>query len=113
MAELREHDGRRYAVQFCYSVPDDAWHIELSEAVPAPETWADLPNAVAYLPGPAFVLAVVPDEDPSAQPFVHLYSGVDRAIPYEVVQWFMEKVSAEVERCRHSLAPNAHEASAA
>ncbi|GGW16592.1 hypothetical protein GCM10018980_20050 [Streptomyces capoamus] len=35
-AELREHAGRHYAIQFHYALPDDAWAVELSEAVPAP-----------------------------------------------------------------------------
>ncbi|MFE1285889.1 hypothetical protein [Streptomyces sp. NPDC058751] len=39
-AELREHAGRHYAVQFHYALPDDAWAVELSEAVPAPTAWA-------------------------------------------------------------------------
>jgi hypothetical protein len=101
MPELRDHEGHLFAVQYCYSVPDGAWHIELSEAVPAPESWATLPNAPTHLPGPAIILAAVPDEDPSEQPTIHLYSGVDRAIPYEIAQWFMEKVTESVETYGH------------
>lgn len=99
MPGLKEHDGQVFAVQYCYSVPDSAWHIDLSEVEPVPEPWATA-SSVASLPGPSFILAVVPDEDPSAQPVIHLYSGVDRAIPYEVMQWFMEKVAEEVESHR-------------
>ncbi|MFD8888877.1 hypothetical protein ACFV0H_41585, partial [Streptomyces erythrochromogenes] len=32
--------GRYYAIQFHYALPDDAWAVELSEAVPAPAAWA-------------------------------------------------------------------------
>lgn len=99
MPELREHNGQVFAVQYCYSVPDSAWHIDLSEVESVPEPWATL-SSVTALPGPSFMLAVVPDEDPSAQPAIHLYGGVDHAIPYEVMQWFMEKVTEEVEKSR-------------
>ena len=54
-SEQLEHAGTRYAVQFTYALPDDAWYVELSEAVPAPAAWADIPHAAeAHLPGPAF-----------------------------------------------------------
>jgi hypothetical protein len=33
--EESEHAGHRYAVQFTSALPDDAWYVELSEAVPA------------------------------------------------------------------------------
>jgi hypothetical protein len=48
--------------------PDDAWCVELSEAVPAPAAWAEIPDAETYLPGVAFLVAVVPDEDPDLSP---------------------------------------------
>ncbi|GAA4566492.1 hypothetical protein [Planotetraspora kaengkrachanensis] len=102
-----ERAGARYAVQFTYALPDDAWYVELSEAVPAPAAWADIPNAKTHLPGPAFVTAVVPDEDPTREPTIHVHGdGKERAIPYEVLRWYMEKVSEEVERCRAGLIEN-------
>lgn len=45
MPELLVHTGRHYAIQFHYALPDDAWCVELSEAVPAPAAWAEIPNA--------------------------------------------------------------------
>jgi hypothetical protein len=90
--------GRRYALEFTYAVPDDAWYIELSEAVPAPSAWADIPGAFSHLPGPALLVAVVPDQDPAREPMIHVNGK--HAIPYEIVRWFMEKVGEEVERCR-------------
>ncbi|TQS25054.1 hypothetical protein [Microbispora sp. KK1-11] len=99
-----EHADTRYAVQFTYALPDDAWYVELSEAVPAPAAWADIPNAETHLPGPAFITAVVPDEDPTREPMIHVHSGRKaRAIPYKVMRWYMEKVSEEIERCRAGL----------
>lgn len=59
-SEQLEHAGTRYTVLFTYAVPDDAWYVELSEAVPAPAAWADIPNTETHLPGPAFLTAVVP-----------------------------------------------------
>jgi len=101
--EQWEHSGRRFAVQFMYAVPDDAWYVELSEAVPAPVEWADIPGAVTHLPGPAFMVAVVPDEDPRREPTVHFPSISEQVVPFEVMRWFMEKVAEEVERCRAAL----------
>ena len=103
MSELREHGGRRFAVQFHYSLPTDAWCVELSEAVPAPESWADRPDSPAYLSGPSFITAEVPDEDPKADPTIHVRSPEGYAVPYEVMLWFMEKVAEEVERCRTAM----------
>jgi len=101
---LREHAGRHYAVQFHYALPDDAWCVELSEAMPAPGEWTEIPNAATHLPGAAFLVAVIPDEDPAAEPTVHLHNHDDHVIPYEIMLWFMEHVAAEVERCRAALA---------
>jgi len=36
MSELRIHAGCHYVVVANYSLPDDAWFIELSETVPCP-----------------------------------------------------------------------------
>ncbi|MEV7675925.1 hypothetical protein [Streptomyces sp. NPDC088752] len=99
--ELREHAGRCYAVLFHYPLADDAWAVELSEAVPAPAEGAETPDAaVTYLPGAAFLVALVPDEDPDLQPVVRVWSPVERVVPYEVMRWFMEQVADQVERCR-------------
>lgn len=100
MPELRVHAGRHYAVQFHYAVSDHAWCVELSEAVPAPAAWAGIPDAVTHLPGAAFLVAVVPDEDPDPEPTVHLRGHDERAVPYEVMRWFMEQVAGQVEHCR-------------
>lgn len=100
MPELREHGGHHYAVQFCYAVPDDAWCVELSRAVPAPATWAENPEAPAHLPGSAFLVAVIPDEDPDLEPTVHFNDENVDAVPYEIMSWFMDHVRDEVERCR-------------
>lgn len=56
MPELHIHEGRYYAIQFHYALPDDAWAVELSKAVPAPAAWAENPNAERYLPGAAFLV---------------------------------------------------------
>ncbi|MDX2701093.1 hypothetical protein [Streptomyces ipomoeae] len=100
MPELRVHAGRHYAIQFHYALPDDAWCVELSEAVPAPAAWADIPNAETHLPGAAFVVAVIPDEDPSREPTVHIHSHEEQVMPYAIMSWFMEQVAEQVERRR-------------
>jgi hypothetical protein len=94
------HAGRHYAVQFFYALPDDAWCVELSEAVPAPAAWAEIPNAKTHLPGAAFLVAVIPDEDPRLDPTIHIHSHDEHVIPYEIMSWFMEHVAERVERCR-------------
>ncbi|MFK4268555.1 hypothetical protein [Streptomyces milbemycinicus] len=74
--------------------------MELSEAVPAPAAWAENPNAGRYLPGAAFLVAFVPDEDPNLEPTVHIHSHDEHVIPYEIMRWFMEQVADQVEPCR-------------
>ncbi|WP_418960296.1 hypothetical protein [Streptomyces tritici] len=98
--EIREHAGRHYSVLFHYALPDDAWAVELSEARPAPAEGADEDAPAGHLPGPAFLVALVPDEDPSAEPTVRIYTPDERAVPYEIMRWFMDQVTDQVERCR-------------
>ncbi|MFF4653275.1 hypothetical protein [Streptomyces sp. NPDC001380] len=81
-------------------MPDDAWVVELSEAVPAPAAWTEIRNAATYLPGAAFLVAFVPDEDPDPEPAVHIHSHDEHVVPYEIMRWFMEQVTGQVERCR-------------
>ncbi|WP_406422191.1 hypothetical protein [Streptomyces sp. NBC_00842] len=47
--------GQGYAIERCYSVPDDAWYLELAGTDPA---------------GRTFLTAIVPDEDPDRTPTV-------------------------------------------
>ena len=110
MSELRVHAGRHYAIQFHYALPDDAWRVELSEAVPAPAAWAEIPNAETHLPGAAFMVAVIPDEDPSLEPAFHIHSHDEHVIPYEIMRWFMEQVAEQVEHCRLAFEQEAPEA---
>ncbi|WP_141208907.1 hypothetical protein [Streptomyces griseorubiginosus] len=99
-AELREHAGCHYAIQLHYALPDDASAVELSEAVPAPAAWSGNPSAAKHLPGAAFLVAFVPDEDPDLEPTVHIHSHDEHVIPYEIMRWFMEQVADQAERCR-------------
>jgi hypothetical protein len=110
MPKLRVHAGCHYAIQFHYAVLDDAWCVELSEAVPAPAASADIPHAETHLPGAAFVVAVIPDEDPSLESAVHIRSDNEHGIPYEIMRWFMEQVAEQVERCRLAFEQGAPEA---
>ncbi|GAB2629625.1 hypothetical protein GCM10027168_71620 [Streptomyces capparidis] len=102
MAELREHAGIHYAIQYHYALPDDSWCLELSEAVPAPAGGA--PGTSSHLPGRAFLAAFVPDEDPAPEPTVHIHSHDEHVVPYEIMRWFMTRVTAEVDRNRAALA---------
>ncbi|MEU8531143.1 MULTISPECIES: hypothetical protein [Streptomyces] len=82
---LHEHPSRAYELQLMYSVPDDAWYLELDHI-------ADQRTVMT---------AIVPDEDPERQPTVCVdpVSG-HHAIPYDVVRWFMGHVEFEIERSR-------------
>jgi hypothetical protein len=100
MPEFRDHAGKRYAIVFHYALPDDAWCVELSEAVPLPPRSAGMPTAMTHLPGSAFLVAYIPDEDPDLEPTVHVHSDDEHVIPYEIMRWFMEEVAGQVERCR-------------
>ncbi|MEU7035326.1 hypothetical protein ABZ958_16775 [Streptomyces sp. NPDC046237] len=82
---LISHEGADYALQILYSVPDDAWYLELD-----------------HVAGDRTVLtAVVPDEDPAREPTVCVdpVSG-HHHIPYDVMRWFMEHVEEEIRTSR-------------
>ena len=104
MSETREHGGRHYAVVANYSLSDDAWFIELSETVPAPAPGVDTVNAAKHAVDEVCLWAVVPDEDPSAEPTIRIRSADKHVIPYEIVCWFMEEVGRWVQRCRADMA---------
>jgi hypothetical protein len=44
-------------------------------------------------------MAMVPD-DPTREPTIHVHGNGERAVPYDVIRWYMEKVAQEIERCR-------------
>ncbi|MFD5233880.1 hypothetical protein ACFWJ5_36190 [Streptomyces qaidamensis] len=108
--ERREHAGHHYAIQFHYALPDDAWAVELSEAVPAPATWTENPSGEMHLPGAAFLVAFVPDEDPNLEPTVHIHSHDGLVVPYEITRWSMEQVADQAERCRIGFQQDGREA---
>ncbi|WP_439680775.1 hypothetical protein [Embleya sp. MST-111070] len=103
-AELREYAGRHYAVLSFYVGPDDAWTLELSEAVPEPPGWPEVPDRPTHTHGAGFLAAFVPDEDPTLEPTIHIHSHDEHVIPYEIMRWFMEQVAEQVERCRVAYA---------
>jgi hypothetical protein len=105
VAHLRQHAGRFYAVLFHYAVHDDAWRLELSEAVPVQEASANCSES-KYTHGQAIVSALVPDEDPSAEPTIEVFSPRGHVLPYEIMCWFMEFVREEVGGCRAALSPH-------
>ncbi len=79
------HPSRDYAITAMYSVPDDAWYLEL-----------DLVREQR-----AVVTAVVPDEDPAREPTVCFDPrGRHLDIPYEVMRWFMDRVADEIRTSR-------------
>ncbi|WUW26118.1 hypothetical protein OG521_37285 [Streptomyces sp. NBC_01463] len=74
-----------YAVTVMYSVPDDAWYLEL-----------DLVARQRTL-----VTAIVPDEDPTREPTVCFDThGPHVDIPYAVIRWFMDQVDEEIRTSR-------------
>ncbi|MFF0415546.1 hypothetical protein ACFYUY_34580 [Kitasatospora sp. NPDC004745] len=77
--------SRDYAITAMYSVPDDAWYLEL-----------DLVREQR-----AVVTAVIPDEDPACEPTVCFDpQGRHLDIPYEVMRWFMDQVAEEIRTAR-------------
>ena len=81
---LRHPDGD-YAITTMYSVPDDAWYLEL-----------DLVDGQRNL-----VIAIVPDEDPAREPTVCFNPHAGHAdVPYEVMRWFMHQVDEEIRTSR-------------
>ncbi|MER7910433.1 hypothetical protein [Streptomyces sp. NPDC096068] len=81
---LRHPDGD-YAITTMYSVPDDAWYLEL-----------DLVAVQRNL-----VTAIVPDEDPAREPTVCFNPHAEHTdIPYDVMRWFMHQVDEEIRTSR-------------
>ncbi|MFG2946237.1 hypothetical protein [Streptomyces adustus] len=81
---LRHPDGD-YAITAMYSVPDDAWCLEL-----------DLMSGQRTL-----VIAIVPDEDPAREPTVCFNPHAGHTdVPYEVMRWFMQQVDEEIRSSR-------------
>ncbi|MFB7663605.1 hypothetical protein ACFC1R_06580 [Kitasatospora sp. NPDC056138] len=79
------HPSRDYAITAMYSVPDDAWYLEL-----------DLVREQR-----AVVTAIIPDEDPAREPTVCFDpQGRHLDIPYEVMRWFMDQVAEEIRTSR-------------
>ncbi|MET9655182.1 hypothetical protein ABZZ44_33605 [Streptomyces sp. NPDC006460] len=79
------HPGGDYAITAMYSVPDDAWYLEL-----------DLVAGQRNL-----VTAIVPDEDPAREPTVRFHPHAGHAdVPYEVMRWFMHQVDEEIRTSR-------------
>ncbi|MEU5539193.1 hypothetical protein [Streptomyces sp. NPDC020362] len=80
-----QHPKGDYAITAMYSVPDDAWYLEL-----------DLVAGQRNL-----VTAIVPDEDPAREPTVCFNPhGPHVDVPYEVIRWFMDQVDAEIRTSR-------------
>ncbi|MER6347375.1 hypothetical protein ACWC10_25470 [Streptomyces sp. NPDC001595] len=79
------HPDGEYAITTMYSVPDDAWYLEL--------------DVVAGRR--SVVTAIVPDEDPAREPTVCFDpQGGHLDIPYEVMRWFMDQVAEEIRTSR-------------
>ncbi|AXX31113.1 hypothetical protein APASM_3748 [Actinosynnema pretiosum subsp. pretiosum] len=84
-------------MQYVYNVDAELWQVELCEAMP-------VPKADRHLLGAAFATAIVSDADPRHEAVVRFEAGVREAIPFAVLSWYLEAVTAEVERCRAVLA---------
>lgn len=65
--------------------------------MPSPAAWSAIEGAVRELPGNAFLIAVVPDEDLTRTPFVLIG---DHEVPFTVLQRFVRIVEAEDKRVR-------------
>lgn len=79
------HPHGDYVITTMYSVPDDAWYLEL-----------DLVAEQRTL-----VTAIVPDEDPAREPTVCFTpDGRHLDVPYEVMRWFMDQVEEEIRTSR-------------
>ncbi|WP_310724770.1 hypothetical protein [Streptomyces sp. N2A] len=79
------HPNGEYAITTMYSVPDDAWYLEL-----------DLVARQRNL-----VTAIVPDEDPAREPTVCFNPrGEHLDVPYGVMRWFMDQVEEEIRNSR-------------
>jgi hypothetical protein len=91
----------------------NVWCLELSEAVPAPASWASLPEPVTHTPGRNLVIAVIPCEDPTTEPTVDfLRSAEDVSIPFEIMRWFLDLVAQDMQHSRAVFKVSGSETSA-
>ncbi|MFF5974616.1 hypothetical protein ACFY7C_24150 [Streptomyces sp. NPDC012769] len=82
---MTTHSSGRYSLTYLYSVPDDAWYVELDEV-----------DGLRQL-----AIGIVPDEDPAREPTVCFDTrGGERHIPYDVLRWFMKAVDEEIRTSR-------------
>ncbi|KOX03354.1 hypothetical protein ADK65_07320 [Streptomyces sp. NRRL B-1140] len=80
-----QHPDGEYTITAMYSVPDDAWYLEL-------DVVAGQRNLVT---------AIVPDEDPAREPTVCFHPrGGHVDVPYGVMRWFMHRVEEEIRTSR-------------
>ncbi|MCQ8770454.1 hypothetical protein [Streptomyces telluris] len=79
------HPDGDYMITAMYSVPDEAWYLEL-----------ELAAKQLHL-----MTAVVPDEDPAREPTVCFEPhGRHVQIPYEAMRWFLDQVDEEIRSAR-------------
>ncbi|MDT0448368.1 hypothetical protein [Streptomyces hesseae] len=79
------HPDGVYAIATMYSVPDDAWHLELDRV-------AEQRNLLT---------AIVPAEDPAREPIVCFNPHARHLdVPNEVMRWFMDQVEEEIRASR-------------
>ncbi|MFB7944342.1 hypothetical protein ACFC6L_05425 [Kitasatospora phosalacinea] len=82
------HPAGEFQITTLYSVPDDAWHLELDH----------LPSG-----GTTLMLAIVPDEDPAREPTVCTCTpaGAEHVdIPVPVLRWYLEQVELDIATSR-------------
>lgn len=101
MPYMREHNGIHYAIQHMYSVPDDAWYLELCLAS-APTGDLDGEWFGGIVEMDTFLIAIVPDEDPSREPVLSIHR--QHELPYSVLCWFMGYVVDEIDRAKLAMA---------
>ncbi|MFB7452894.1 hypothetical protein [Streptomyces sp. NPDC056194] len=85
---MTTHPSGRYGLTFLYSVPDDAWYVELDEVSGQRQ----------------LAVGVVPDEDPAREPTVSFHPRSERQIPYDVMRWFMDAMAEEIRTSRAWMA---------
>ncbi|MFI6874578.1 hypothetical protein ACIBL6_14155 [Streptomyces sp. NPDC050400] len=79
------HPDGNYTITAMYSVPDDAWYLEL-DLVAGQHT---------------LVTAIIPDEDPAREPTICFNPNQPQVeVSYEVMRWFMHQVDEEVRTSR-------------
>ncbi|WP_225800249.1 hypothetical protein [Streptomyces sp. NK15101] len=90
-SEMREDEGEYYCFRSAHVESEEAWVFELSEARPAPASWAGTEHEGAVMPGVVMVAVVAHDAEVEKPPFVRF--DPEQPVPFALMKRFVARVA--------------------